>query len=52
MPQMAPLLWLPLFIFFCFIFLMFAVFNYSIKPPIKISSSSKVAFNQKLTWKW
>nr|YP_009711232.1 ATP synthase F0 subunit 8 [Lebbeus groenlandicus]QGI24745.1 ATP synthase F0 subunit 8 [Lebbeus groenlandicus] len=52
MPQMAPLLWLPLFIFFSAIFLMFTAFNYSIKTPIKISNVSSTTLSHKLTWKW
>nr|ARH53782.1 ATP synthase F0 subunit 8 [Cortodera humeralis] len=51
MPQMAPLNWLVLFIFFSMIFLIFNSlnyfsFNYNIKS--KISQKNKLIYN----WKW
>nr|ARH54120.1 ATP synthase F0 subunit 8 [Brachyta interrogationis] len=51
MPQMAPLNWLTLFLFFIIIFLIFNSLNYFIflyKIKSKISSKNKILFN----WKW
>nr|QNJ33263.1 ATP synthase F0 subunit 8 [Toxeutes macleayi] len=51
MPQMAPLNWLSLFIFFTLIFLMFNTINFfSIIYPIKKDYFKKV--KSPLTWKW
>nr|YP_010587278.1 ATP synthase F0 subunit 8 [Allobaccha apicalis]WAB45758.1 ATP synthase F0 subunit 8 [Allobaccha apicalis] len=53
MPQMAPISWLSLFIFFSLIFIMFNLMNYFIYTPL--SSKSK-NFNKIITnsmnWKW
>nr|YP_010362100.1 ATP synthase F0 subunit 8 [Batocera rubus]QUB01617.1 ATP synthase F0 subunit 8 [Batocera lineolata]UNQ87660.1 ATP synthase F0 subunit 8 [Batocera rubus] len=51
MPQMAPLSWLTLFIYFLIIFFIFNImnffiFNYNIK--IKQKSKKLISFN----WKW
>nr|AXS66521.1 ATP synthase F0 subunit 8 [Cucujoidea sp. 33 KM-2017] len=51
MPQMAPLNWLILFIYFISIFILFNVMNYfSFLYKIKESSfkKNKISFN----WKW
>nr|QNG56317.1 ATP synthase F0 subunit 8 [Palaestes scutellaris] len=50
MPQMAPLSWLSLFLFFVMIFIMFNImnyfsFNYSIKPK-------KFWKKFQINWKW
>nr|YP_010320615.1 ATP synthase F0 subunit 8 [Myra affinis]UJP67362.1 ATP synthase F0 subunit 8 [Myra affinis] len=51
MPQMAPLLWLYLFLFFLSIFLIFSIMNYFNKPCTpKLSSPLKFPFFFKL-WK-
>nr|QTC08178.1 ATP synthase F0 subunit 8 [Parachauliodes rastellus] len=52
MPQMAPLNWLILFIFFTLLFIIFNIMNYYIYTPT-LSSSSKINLkNYSLTWKW
>nr|ARH54876.1 ATP synthase F0 subunit 8 [Brachypterolus vestitus] len=51
MPQMAPLNWLILFIYFTIVFLMFNSVNYFsflYKPKTKTPSKNKIKFN----WKW
>nr|YP_007474216.1 ATP synthase F0 subunit 8 [Opaepele loihi]AEX32606.1 ATP synthase F0 subunit 8 [Opaepele loihi] len=52
MPQMAPLLWLNLFLFFSIIFLFFLIVNYFIKPPFKMEFTLKQPQPIKLYWKW
>nr|WPV76865.1 ATP synthase F0 subunit 8 [Phlebotomus chinensis] len=53
MPQMAPLMWLSLFLFFLVIYLFFNIMNYfSFMSP---SPSSKNLLNlnkSSLNWKW
>nr|YP_009971815.1 ATP synthase F0 subunit 8 [Deporaus marginatus]QNH68702.1 ATP synthase subunit 8 [Deporaus marginatus] len=51
MPQMAPLNWLSLYIFFIIIFMIFNMLNYfSFNYPVKSSKHSKkmISYN----WKW
>nr|YP_009271875.1 ATP synthase F0 subunit 8 [Xylotrechus grayii]AIW58309.1 ATP synthase F0 subunit 8 [Xylotrechus grayii] len=51
MPQMAPLNWLLLFIFFTSMFMIFNVMNFysfSYKPKEKKSEKTKINLN----WKW
>nr|AXS65099.1 ATP synthase F0 subunit 8 [Cerambycidae sp. 4 KM-2017] len=52
MPQMMPLNWLMLFLFFLIVFLLFNIINYySFKPFYKkslINFKNKKSFN----WKW
>nr|YP_010988617.1 ATP synthase F0 subunit 8 [Sclerotia aquatilis]WOR80800.1 ATP synthase F0 subunit 8 [Sclerotia aquatilis] len=51
MPQMAPLSWLNLFIFFIIVFMMFNVMNYfSMIYKTKTSESKKSKNN--ISWKW
>nr|YP_010238968.1 ATP synthase F0 subunit 8 [Megalinus hunanensis]QTE20683.1 ATP synthase F0 subunit 8 [Megalinus hunanensis] len=51
MPQMAPLSWLTLFIYFTMIFLMFNSMNYfSYKYSIK--SNLNIKKNKNFNWKW
>nr|AML25584.1 ATP synthase F0 subunit 8 [Erotylidae sp. BMNH 1274392] len=51
MPQMAPLSWVTLMIYFTIIFLMFNSLNYfSFLYTPKSSSKSKVKIS--LNWKW
>nr|UFZ13898.1 ATP synthase F0 subunit 8 [Neochauliodes umbratus] len=52
MPQMAPLNWLILFIFFIILFIMFNIMNYFTISPNPESSSSYNLKNYSLTWKW
>ncbi|NP_038291.1 ATP synthase F0 subunit 8 (mitochondrion) [Penaeus monodon] len=52
MPQMAPLLWLNLFLMFSATFVMFIVLNYFIKVPSKIEKSSSQLQKMEMTWKW
>nr|YP_010238876.1 ATP synthase F0 subunit 8 [Anoplophora horsfieldi]QTE20925.1 ATP synthase F0 subunit 8 [Anoplophora horsfieldi]QTV20877.1 ATP synthase F0 subunit 8 [Anoplophora horsfieldi] len=51
MPQMAPLNWLMLFMFFLFIFFTFNILNfYSFNYNIKFSKKMKSILNY--NWKW
>nr|AXS66341.1 ATP synthase F0 subunit 8 [Staphylinoidea sp. 6 KM-2017] len=51
MPQMAPMNWLILFIYFTLIFLLFNSMNYfSFIYPQKNSFKKKIKLN--LNWKW
>nr|QFQ01334.1 ATP synthase F0 subunit 8 [Nematocarcinus gracilis] len=52
MPQMAPLLWLNLFIFFCFVFILFLISNYFIKIPTKTEFHAPLTKTSNLNWKW
>nr|YP_009917620.1 ATP synthase F0 subunit 8 [Palaemon serratus]QLM01493.1 ATP synthase F0 subunit 8 [Palaemon serratus] len=52
MPQMAPLLWLNLYIFFTIVFALVIIMNFYMKPPIKISIPAKMAQLNSQTWKW
>nr|AET13033.1 ATP synthase F0 subunit 8 [Bittacomorphella fenderiana] len=54
MPQMAPMSWLILFMFFSIIFIMFNMMNYYNSMPI-YSSKTKSITNIKINsmnWKW
>nr|AXS65031.1 ATP synthase F0 subunit 8 [Curculionoidea sp. 14 KM-2017] len=51
MPQMAPLNWVTLFLFFILIFFMFNIMNYFMSLPLKtFKKSSKTQI--KISWKW
>ncbi|YP_001382110.1 ATP synthase F0 subunit 8 (mitochondrion) [Penaeus chinensis] len=52
MPQMAPLLWLNLFIMFSATFIMFIILNYFIKVPSKIEAPSTQLQKTEMNWKW
>nr|YP_009132290.1 ATP synthase F0 subunit 8 [Penaeus merguiensis]AKA27940.1 ATP synthase F0 subunit 8 [Penaeus merguiensis] len=52
MPQMAPLLWLNLFLMFSATFIVFMVLNYFIKVPSKIEKSSTQLQKTEMNWKW
>nr|YP_009545531.1 ATP synthase F0 subunit 8 [Penaeus latisulcatus]AYO45609.1 ATP synthase F0 subunit 8 [Penaeus latisulcatus] len=52
MPQMAPLLWLNLFLMFSATFVMFIILNYFIKVPAKIEKSPSTPLKTEMTWKW
>nr|AMN09046.1 ATP synthase F0 subunit 8 [Rhipidia chenwenyoungi] len=54
MPQMAPLMWLSMFIIFSITLIIFNTMNYFTFFPIK-SKSSNLKINSKnttLNWKW
>nr|ALO76862.1 ATP synthase F0 subunit 8 [Ischnomera caerulea] len=51
MPQMAPLNWLTLMLFFTMIFFLFNFINYY-SFLYSIKSSSKKKINLKFNWKW
>nr|AML26759.1 ATP synthase F0 subunit 8 [Scarabaeidae sp. BMNH 1274750] len=51
MPQMAPLNWLMLFIFFCSIFMIFNIMNYFMfNYKIKTTLTKKT--KNLINWKW
>nr|AXS65623.1 ATP synthase F0 subunit 8 [Cucujoidea sp. 38 KM-2017] len=51
MPQMAPMNWISLFIFFTLIFLLINSLNYfSFKYPNHFFSTNKIF--KKINWKW
>nr|APT41563.1 ATP synthase F0 subunit 8 [Trichophoromyia ininii] len=53
MPQMAPLMWLSLFIFFLVMYLMFNIINYfSYITLNKSESNNKSLKMSESTWKW
>nr|YP_010620957.1 ATP synthase F0 subunit 8 [Hebardina concinna]WAX39301.1 ATP synthase F0 subunit 8 [Hebardina concinna] len=52
MPQMMPLSWLMLFIFFSSLFLMFNFMNYFSYIPIKLSTEKKNITMKMMNWKW
>nr|APT41446.1 ATP synthase F0 subunit 8 [Psychodopygus squamiventris maripaensis] len=53
MPQMAPLMWLSLFIFFLMIYLLFNIINYfSYITLNKKSSDNKTLLKSESLWKW
>nr|YP_010946274.1 ATP synthase F0 subunit 8 [Allacta hainanensis]WGO56992.1 ATP synthase F0 subunit 8 [Allacta hainanensis] len=52
MPQMMPLSWLTLFIFFMMIFMLFNIMNYFTKIMVN-NINNKMKLNSKsLMWKW
>nr|QBF44132.1 ATP synthase F0 subunit 8 [Chaoborus sp. ZK-2019] len=53
MPQMAPMNWLILFIFFFSIFILFNFFNFYISIPQKNPKKSNYFYKTSiLNWKW
>nr|WKU83745.1 ATP synthase F0 subunit 8 [Allograpta obliqua] len=53
MPQMAPISWLSLFIFFSIIFILFNVMNYFIYIPTSSKSKNFKKINTiSMNWKW
>nr|YP_009020471.1 ATP synthase F0 subunit 8 [Euastacus yarraensis]CDN85573.1 ATP synthase F0 subunit 8 [Euastacus yarraensis] len=52
MPQMSPLLWLNLLFMFILGFFLFSVFNFFIKPPLKILCDSPKLIKPEKSWKW
>uniref|UniRef100_A0AAU7YUU2 ATP synthase complex subunit 8 n=1 Tax=Hepialus lagii (nomen nudum) TaxID=3140519 RepID=A0AAU7YUU2_9NEOP len=53
MPQMYPLNWIMLFIYFILIFILFNILNYYIYMYKSNNLNNKLFFkNINLTWKW
>nr|UFZ13349.1 ATP synthase F0 subunit 8 [Archichauliodes neoguttiferus] len=52
MPQMSPLNWLILFLFFSMIFIIFNILNYFILNYPNPSTTEKTFSNNPLNWKW
>nr|WEF49681.1 ATP synthase F0 subunit 8 [Synendotendipes sp.] len=55
MPQMSPMLWSLLFLFFIFLFLFFNILNYFnfILTYKNLDSKEKISFSKNfLNWKW
>nr|YP_009407060.1 ATP synthase F0 subunit 8 [Stygiocaris stylifera]ASA39609.1 ATP synthase F0 subunit 8 [Stygiocaris stylifera] len=52
MPQMAPLFWLNLFIFFSVSFMLFLIMNYFLPPFSKTKPITLPTKSKKLYWKW
>nr|YP_009441893.1 ATP synthase F0 subunit 8 [Trypophloeus asperatus]AOY40101.1 ATP synthase F0 subunit 8 [Trypophloeus asperatus]QNE86053.1 ATP synthase F0 subunit 8 [Cryphalus abietis] len=52
MPQMAPLNWLTLFMYFSIIFLLTSVLLYTSFQPNQQSQSFKIFKTPNLNWKW
>nr|YP_009231706.1 ATP synthase F0 subunit 8 [Moloha majora]ALZ50224.1 ATPase 8 [Moloha majora] len=52
MPQMAPLMWLYLMIFFIMSLLLFMMMNYFIKPYQKNEKFIMNYNDSEKTWKW
>nr|UXW93415.1 ATP synthase F0 subunit 8 [Blasticotoma sp. 'tegularis'] len=53
MPQMSPILWLPLFIFFNLIFFLFIImFFFFFLPPIPNMSNLTSTTTPHAPWKW
>nr|QGU84910.1 ATP synthase F0 subunit 8 [Gibbovalva kobusi] len=54
MPQMMPINWIILFLFFSIIFIMFIIMNYyNYNMNNKILKNNNFQFNKnKLNWKW
>nr|YP_010952673.1 ATP synthase F0 subunit 8 [Tetralia glaberrima]YP_010952725.1 ATP synthase F0 subunit 8 [Tetralia rubridactyla]YP_010952842.1 ATP synthase F0 subunit 8 [Tetralia nigrolineata]WMQ53093.1 ATP synthase F0 subunit 8 [Tetralia glaberrima]WMQ53145.1 ATP synthase F0 subunit 8 [Tetralia rubridactyla]WMQ53262.1 ATP synthase F0 subunit 8 [Tetralia nigrolineata] len=51
MPQMAPLLWSYLFVFFFFSLMLFLIMNYYISPFNKTLANLNLHLIQKKSWK-
>nr|YP_009741700.1 ATP synthase F0 subunit 8 [Thaumatosmylus hainanus]QID76379.1 ATP synthase F0 subunit 8 [Thaumatosmylus hainanus] len=52
MPQMAPISWLTLFIYFSIIFMLFNCLNYFITTYNSPLNELKTFSTNSLTWKW
>nr|QUT08462.1 ATP synthase F0 subunit 8 [Exhippolysmata ensirostris] len=54
MPQMAPMMWLYLFMFFSMFFMFNLILNYFIKSPEKLSFSTSPSSKNLMSikWKW
>ncbi|YP_004221772.1 ATP synthase F0 subunit 8 (mitochondrion) [Macrobrachium nipponense] len=52
MPQMAPLLWLNLYVFFTVVLTLIIISSYFIKTPIKVDSNLTITKTNQANWKW
>nr|WEW73455.1 ATP synthase F0 subunit 8 [Macrobrachium sp.] len=52
MPQMAPLLWLNLYVFFTVMLALIIILSYFIKTPIKVDTPSSAIKPEQANWKW
>nr|YP_010620970.1 ATP synthase F0 subunit 8 [Mimosilpha disticha]WAX39340.1 ATP synthase F0 subunit 8 [Mimosilpha disticha] len=52
MPQMMPLSWLTLFIFFLIMFMLFNFINYFSHIPTKLLTEKKMINIKIMNWKW
>nr|QHZ87421.1 ATP synthase F0 subunit 8 [Platycnemis phyllopoda] len=53
MPQMAPMSWMILFLFFSMMLIMFSTMNYyHYSPEIKKSETNVSMNHSKKSWKW
>nr|AVN67679.1 ATP synthase F0 subunit 8 [Symploce pallens] len=52
MPQMMPLSWLSLYLFFCLMLLMFNFMNYYSHVPLSSSTKKKNISIKSFNWKW
>nr|WGO58123.1 ATP synthase F0 subunit 8 [Centrocolumna evidens] len=52
MPQMMPLSWLSLYIFFCLMLMMFTFMNYYSHVPQSLTTTKKNIIIKTLNWKW
>nr|YP_009373393.1 ATP synthase F0 subunit 8 [Periplaneta australasiae]AQD17613.1 ATP synthase F0 subunit 8 [Periplaneta australasiae]AVN67767.1 ATP synthase F0 subunit 8 [Periplaneta australasiae] len=52
MPQMMPLSWLMLFMFFSIMFMMFNFMNYFSYIPMKMLTEKKMINIKIMNWKW
>nr|YP_009250314.1 ATP synthase F0 subunit 8 [Periplaneta lateralis]AMW91069.1 ATP synthase F0 subunit 8 [Periplaneta lateralis]AVN67789.1 ATP synthase F0 subunit 8 [Periplaneta lateralis]UEV86525.1 ATP synthase F0 subunit 8 [Periplaneta lateralis] len=52
MPQMMPLSWLMLFLFFSIMFMLFNSMNYFSYIPINLSMEKKMINSKMMNWKW
>nr|YP_009525280.1 ATP synthase F0 subunit 8 [Hymenocera picta]AXS63684.1 ATP synthase F0 subunit 8 [Hymenocera picta] len=52
MPQMSPLLWFNLYLFFTAVFFSIMIMIFFLKPPIKIKSDIKIKPTPTPNWKW
>nr|UFZ13958.1 ATP synthase F0 subunit 8 [Taeniochauliodes natalensis] len=52
MPQMSPMNWLMLFLFFSMMLIMFNIMNYYLINPLSMKYSIKNFKMNSLNWKW
>nr|YP_010384302.1 ATP synthase F0 subunit 8 [Odontodactylus havanensis]UGW52156.1 ATP synthase F0 subunit 8 [Odontodactylus havanensis] len=52
MPQMAPLLWLNLYVFFFSIFMLFVMMSYFTYSPAMKSEATTAYETLQMNWKW
>nr|AVN67928.1 ATP synthase F0 subunit 8 [Parcoblatta fulvescens] len=52
MPQMMPLSWLLLYMYFCLLLLLFNSMNFYSHIPTPVNLSSKKIYIKIINWKW